>query len=132
MLPFNAPQANFRAKETTMFQLRGVCIVLSAGLMMAAPYTALAQAQSRQSDSRAAPQAGDVHNIRGGVTVVRFHQSHSDVRIADHYARADDRRADDAWKRGDRKAACQWATAAQDDAGLHRANYAYKVDEYCG
>lgn len=117
-----------------MIQLRGVCIYLAVGLMAAAPFGALAQDQSHPSDDRAASGVDNqsIANTPGGVTVSHVHQAHSDVRIADHYARLDDENADDASKRGDRQAACHWARRARSDAGLHRANYQYKVDEYCG
>ena len=110
-----------------MTRLHGMYMILAASLSMA-PYSALAQGQSTQPGNRAAVHDSD--DLAQG-TPAYVHQSHADVRVADHYARLDDSRAEAAWKRGDRVAACRWARAAQKAAGLHRADFAYRVDEYC-
>ncbi len=110
-----------------MPHLRRMCIILTAGLLTA-PCSALAQDQSAQSPPHVA--AHDEGDLAQAVPAY-VHPSHADVRVADHYARLDDSRAEAAWKRGNRAAACRWARAAQKAAGLHRADFAYRVDEYC-
>ncbi len=111
-----------------MTQVKGVCILLAAGLTMAAPCGALAQNYGASRDDAATPQADQ---RTADTRAIRVHQAYSDERIAAHYARGDDRRADEAWKNGDRPAACRWAKTAQTDASGRRADYEYKVDEYC-
>ncbi len=114
-----------------MTHKHSICIVLAASMAIA-PYAALAQGQSGQPDAPAIVHDIGHDNSGPGETIPAYvHQSHADVRVADHYARLDDSRAEAAWKRGDRVAACRWARAAQKAAGLHRADFAYRVDEYC-
>jgi len=114
-----------------MSQLRGVHILLAAGLLAVTPALSIAQTQGVKAGTQQDPNNQIVPytptpGFDRGPGFSRFADSRYDN--AHGYA---ERRADDAWQRGDRKTACRWAAEARDRPGWSNERTAGKADQYC-